>query len=143
MVDLLKEIENKKVLENLTFDFLGFTHYCGKSKYGKFRVKRKTSKKKFKLRIKEFKEWIKAVRNQSTIHEIFDIVRAKLRGHFQYYGVSDNWIMINTYKQRVQKLLFKWLNRRSQRKSFDSKKFNKFLKKNPLPEPRIYVNVLG
>jgi len=56
-----------------TFDFLGFTHYCGKSKNGKFRVKRKTSKKKFRAKLKEFKIWIKAVRNLYNIHEIEDI----------------------------------------------------------------------
>lgn len=60
-----------------TFDFLGFTHYCGKCKYGRFRVKRKTSKKKFKIKVKAFKEWIKEVRNQYPIHEIFQKVRSK------------------------------------------------------------------
>ncbi|MGI6307502.1 MAG: reverse transcriptase domain-containing protein [Dethiobacteria bacterium] len=72
-----------------TFDFLGFTHYCSKSKQGKFRVKRKTSMKKFKAKIKEFKQWIKAVRNLHDTKDIFDKVRAKLLGHYRYYGVTD------------------------------------------------------
>ncbi|MCK4260142.1 MAG: group II intron reverse transcriptase/maturase [Halanaerobiales bacterium] len=126
-----------------TFDFLGFTHYCGKCRHGRFRVKRKTSKKKFKAKVKAFKEWIRKVRNQYTIHEIFQKVRSKLTGHYNYYGITDNWNMISQFRLKVMELLFKWLNRRSQRKSFDIDKFKLFLKKNSLPRPRIYVNVLG
>lgn len=126
-----------------TFDFLGFTHYCGKSQNGKFRVKRKTSKKKLRQKIGAFKEWIKSVRNKCTIHEIFKIVRSKLIGHYRYYGITDNSPMINVFRRRVVALLFKWLNRRSQRRSFNFDQFEKFLKKNPLPTPRIYVSIFG
>lgn len=64
-----------------TFDFLGFTHYCSKSNNGKFRVKRRTSKKKFREKLKNFKVWIKAVRNLFKLQEIFEVVKLKLRGH--------------------------------------------------------------
>lgn len=124
-----------------TFDFLGFTHYCGKSKNGKFRVKRKTSKKKFRAKLKEFKIWIKAVRNLYNIHEIFETAKAKLRGHFQYYGITDNAYMMKEYKYQIELLLYKWLNRRSQRKSFGYDKFNLYLKLNPLPNPKKYVSI--
>ena len=124
-----------------TFDFLGFTHYCGKSKNGKFRVKRKTSKKKFRVKLKEFKMWIKSVRNIYNIHEIFESTKEKLRGHFQYYGITDNGYMMKEYKFQIELLLFKWLNRRSQRKSFDYNKFNLYLKINPLPNPKKYVSI--
>ncbi|MCR3923316.1 MAG: group II intron reverse transcriptase/maturase [Firmicutes bacterium] len=124
-----------------TFEFLGFTHYCSKSNNGKFRVKRKTSKKKFRAKLQGFKIWIKAVRNLLKLHEIFEIIKLKLRGHYQYYGISDNSTMIKEYKYQIEQLLFKWLNRRSQRKSFDHNKFNLYLKLNPLPTPKIYVNI--
>ena len=73
-----------------TFDFLGFTHYCSKSyKTGKFRVKRKTSKKKFKQKVQEFKIWIKQNRNK-PLKEIMATVSKKLTGHYNYYGITDN-----------------------------------------------------
>ena len=124
-----------------TFDFLGFTHYCAKSKRGYFRVKRKTSKKKFKAKVKEFNEWVKSVRNKLHIDEIFDLTKQKLNGHYQYYGITDNSYMIEQFCLEIKKSLFKWLNRRSQRRSFDLEKFKMYMKYNPLPKPRICVNV--
>lgn len=125
-----------------TFDFLGFTHYCSKSRKGKFRVKRKTSKKKYNAKIQDFKKWIKEARNLGT-EEIFKKVHQKLIGHYQYYGITDNAKMLHKYKFEVVKLLYKWLNRRSQRKSYNYNKLNRRLKYNPLPEPRINVNIYG
>lgn len=125
-----------------TFDFLGFTHYCSKSRNGKFRVKRKTSRKKLKGKIKAFKAWIRASRNIAT-RELWKTVKSKLIGHYRYYGVTDNYTMLKRLHLIVSKLLFKWLNRRSQRKSFTLERFDKFLKFNPLPQPKIYVNIYG
>lgn len=123
-----------------TFDFLGFTHYCGKTRNGSFIVKRKTSRKKFKAKVKAFKNWVRAVRNQ-PIREIFETVKRKLTGHYNYYGVTHNYRMIEKYYKIVKRLIFKWLNRRSQRKSFNWDKFEMYLKLNPLPKPRIKVNM--
>jgi len=125
-----------------TFDFLGFTHYCGKSRQGKFRVKRKTCKKKFKAKVKEFTHWMKANRHNS-MNEIFKQVKLKLTGHYRYYGVTDNSRMITKYLFEVTRIIFKWMNRRSQKRSFDYERFNKYLKVNPLPKPKIYVNIYG
>lgn len=124
-----------------TFDFLGFTHYCGKSRNGKFRVKRKTSKKKFRAKVKEFNQWIKAERNKTHIGVIFEKTKQKLIGHYQYYRITDNSYMLGQFCLEVKKALFKWLNRRSQRKSFDLDKFKRYLKLNPLPKPKICVNI--
>ena len=124
-----------------TFDFLGFTHYCSTSnKSGKFRVKRKTSRKKQKQKIKEFKMWIKENRNK-PLAEIMDTVKRKLIGHYNYYGVTDNSKSIGSYAYEVRKLLMKWLNRRSQKKSYDSKGFNQMLERYKLPTPKIKVNI--
>ena len=124
-----------------TFSFLGFTHYCDKSRNGKFRVKRKTEAKKFKSKIKAFKVWIRAIRSFVPIADIFRQLRIKLLGHYAYYGITDNSKMIGNYYDIVIKLLFKWLNRRSQRGSFTYDKFKRYLKHNPLPLPRIYVSI--
>lgn len=123
-----------------TFDFLGFTHYCGKSKMGKFRVKRKTAKKTFNAKVKEMKIWIKDHR-YLKVTEMIGQINIKLRGHYQYYGITDNAYSINRFKRCVSKLLWKWLNRRSERKSYNSKEFTEMLKQNPLLEPKIYVNI--
>jgi group II intron reverse transcriptase/maturase len=126
-----------------TFSFLGFTHYCGKDRKGKFRLKRKTDVKKFRAKVKAFKVWIKALRNIKLMSELFRQVKPKLLGHYAYYGITDNSVMIRNYYDIVVKLLFKWLNRRSQRKSFSLTTFKLYLRLNPLPLPRIYVNLFG
>ena len=124
-----------------TFDFLGFTHYCSKSQDGKrFRVKRKTSKRKFKQKIQEFKVWIKEHRNE-PLEEIIATVKRKLIGHFNYYGITDNSDMIARYHHVVILLLIKWLNRRSQKKSYRNKGFTTMIKFFDLPQPRIKVNI--
>ena len=123
-----------------TFDFLGFTHYCSISKNGKFRVKRKTSKKKFKQKVQEFKVWIKQNRNK-PLKEIMITIIKKLIGHYNYYGITDNSIMINKYLHETEKMLFKWLNRRSQRKSYEWNGFKQMLKTYKLPMPKIKVSI--
>ncbi|MGF7184399.1 group II intron reverse transcriptase/maturase [Desulfitispora alkaliphila] len=125
-----------------TFDFLGFTHYCSQGRNGNYRVKRKTSRKKFNAKVKAFKEWIKEFRalDQELVHKT---TQKKLIGHYRYYGITDNIKMLQSYKYAITKLLFKWLNRRSQRRSYTYEKFNQYLKWNPLPEPKIYVNIYG
>jgi hypothetical protein len=68
-------------------------------------------------------------------------MRVKLLGHYRYYGVTDNSQTLNQFYDEVLKLLYKWLNRRSQRKSFDWDKFDLFLARYPLPKPKIYVSI--
>lgn len=125
-----------------TFDFLGFTHYCSKDRLGKtYRVKRRTSKKKFRKKVKDFKMWLKSVKDKSNIHIIFEKSKQKLSGHYRYYGITDNAKAVWRYHGTIVKTLYKWLNRRSQRKSFGWENFNKYLKLNPLPKPKIYVSI--
>ena len=72
------------------FDFLGFSHYCGHSRAGKFKLKRKTAKKKYRQKLQALQDWLRA--NLTTpIAEVWATLNRKLRGHYQYYGVSDNW----------------------------------------------------
>lgn len=124
-----------------TFDFLGFTHYCGMSIDGKrFRLKRKTSRKKFTAKVRAFKDWLKKARTQRTA-VIWETVRAKLAGHYAYYGITDNSPGINRFAREVKRLLFKWLNRRGKRGSLKWERFMEMMKRFPLPAPRIKVNV--
>ncbi|HWR08316.1 group II intron reverse transcriptase/maturase [Sporomusa sp.] len=125
-----------------TFDFLGFTHYCSKSQKGSFRVKRKTSRKKMKMRLTEMNEWIRTNRHL-PVRTIIAETNAKLRGHYQYYGITDNSKSIKTYYYRTLKALFKWLNRRSQKRSYTWEGLNDLLKVFPLIQPRIRVSIYG
>ncbi len=138
------EVECKKrgLKKPDTFDFLGFTHYWGKGRSGKFRLMRKTSPKKFKAKVKEFKMWIRRERHMPEA-ELVDVIRRKLLGHYNYYGVSDNSRGIRAFSNKVKRLILKWRNRRSQKRSFTEVKFLLFLKRNPLPVPKVTVNLFS
>ena len=126
-----------------TFDFLGLTHYCGTRKDGTgFRMKRVTARKKFVAKLKLFKEWLKKARILKT-KELWQIAKAKLRGHYNYYGVTDNLRGIVRFGEKVKKLLFKWLNRRGKKNCLNWEKFNEMLKRFPLPKPRIRVSMFS
>jgi group II intron reverse transcriptase/maturase len=120
-----------------TFDFLGLTHYCTKSRHGGFLVGRRTSAKKYRKKVRELYQWFKEQRNARTQKELWKTFAAKLRGHYQYYGISGNYRGIYRYYCCAIRIAFKWLNRRSQRKSFNWKQFAQYLEKYPLPKPRI------
>jgi len=122
-----------------SFDFLGFTHYCGRSRNGKrFRMKRQTQRKKFTVKLKVVKEWLKRKRTEPTPGILKSLGR-KLQGHYAYYGVTDNSKGINRFGYECQKLLFKWLNRRGGKVKMNWEKFKKLLSRYPLPVPRIRV----
>ena len=123
-----------------SFDFLGFTHYVGRDKNGRKRVKRKTSKKKYKASLLRCKEWMKRNRN-IPVKQFMRIMKAKVQGHCNYYGITDNRMAVSNYIDECKRLLYKWLNRRSQRKSFCWDKFSLFLDKYPLPKAKTYVRI--
>jgi RNA-directed DNA polymerase len=125
-----------------TFDFLGFTHYYDTHKNGSFRVGRRTNRKKFKMSLLKCKEWIKANRNMPA-KELMKALRRKVEGYYRYYGVTGNFRMLKQFQYEVKGLLYKWLNRRSQRKSFNWEEFKSFLMRFPLPTPKIYVKLYG
>ncbi|WP_319005945.1 group II intron maturase-specific domain-containing protein [Clostridium tagluense] len=125
-----------------TFDFLGFTHYCSKSRNGNFKLKWKTASKKFHAKVNDFNKWIKENRNL-PLGLIWKKVNLKLRGHYNYYGVSDNWNNIVKYKRQIVKSMLYWLQKRSQRTSLNWDKMNRLLKHYPLenPKPKSLVNL--
>jgi RNA-directed DNA polymerase len=110
-----------------TFDFLGFTHYCGQTRYGSFKVKRRTSRKKIRGKLQGWRDWLRERRCQVKAGALLKEAKAKLRGHLNYYAVTDNLPMCQAFKHQVTRLLFKWLNRRSQRKSYNWERFQSAL----------------
>lgn len=138
-----KENRNKRGLgKPETFDFLGFTFYCSENSNKEyFRCKVKTSKKKFRSKVKSMKQWIKYNRN-IPIKELIKKINQKLRGHYQYYGVTDNTRSVKSFLNTTRYLLFKWINRRSQRRSYSLETFyNGLLRTFPLIEPKIRVSL--
>ena len=106
-----------------TFDFLGFTHYCGKTRYGAFKVKRTTSKKKFRAKLKAIKCWLQEERNRQKTGELLKRSQRIVEGHLNYYAITDNGPMCEQFRYKVMLLLYKWLNRRSQRRSYTWERF--------------------
>lgn len=123
-----------------TFDFLGFTHYCSKSRNGKFRVKRKTSKKKFRASLKRMKMWLKRNMHE-PVKNLIEGVNAKLRGHFNYYGITDNSKALADYRYIIRKMLFKALRRRGQKKRLTWDRYANILKRHPLVNPKIVFSL--
>jgi group II intron reverse transcriptase/maturase len=124
-----------------TFDFLGFTHFCGLSRKGTFLLGRKTSGKKFRKACTEINNWLRQIRGVMRIKDLWSLLAAKLRGHYNYYGVSGNSRMIMRFGYVTIRAVIKWLNRRSQRRSFTWEQLNAYLAHYRLPRPRIVHNL--
>ena len=120
-----------------TFDFLGFTFYWGKSQRGYTIPQLKTKAKAMRSKLNKMTKWIKEVRNQKPLKEIWKTFQAKIRGHIEYYNVSHNSREVGNFVHKATEIMFKWLNRRSQRNSFGWEKFYLFIKANPLPKVKI------
>jgi len=123
-----------------TFVFLGFTHFCDKARKGFFKLGRKTSRKKFVSKCKEMTIWLKNIRNKMKPKEWWDTLNSKLRGHYQYYGVSGNYKGVDAFYKHTVRTLHKWLNRRSQKHSMSWENFNNYLICYPIPTPKIVHN---
>jgi group II intron reverse transcriptase/maturase len=124
-----------------TFDFLGFTHYGTASRRGKFIMGHKTAKKKLAMSIMQTKEWLRKIRNKCRMKEWWPTLIAKLRGHYNYYGISGNMRSLRQFYSGVIRLVFKWVNRRSQKKSMNWDRYLKYLRVHPLTLPKIYHNL--
>jgi len=121
-----------------SFDFLGFTFYWGKSRNGKSLPKVKSSGKRMRSKLKKVNEWAKAVRNKYKLLEVWERFCLKVEGHIRYYGVSFNIQGVKKFMHRAMRILFKWLNRRSQRNSFTWEQFQKFTQEFPPPRAKIW-----
>jgi len=126
-----------KGLEQGNFKYLGFTIYLSKSRKGKMIVKIKTNKTTFTRKLRAMTEWCKENRSIYRLSKLWKIFASKIRGHIQYYGVSHNAKSVSNYVYEAKRIFFKWMNRRSQSKSFDWKRFTQFEKAFPLPKVKI------
>ena len=123
-----------------TFDFLGFTRICGKTRNGKFSVVHRTSRKKMKAKKANAKEWLRE-HMHDHIKVLIPALNKKLTGHYNYYGVSGNSIGLWGFYEYVKRQLFKTLRRRGQKQRLTWEKFERILEFNPIAKPSIRVNI--
>ncbi|MCA9558948.1 MAG: hypothetical protein KC583_10330 [Myxococcales bacterium] len=119
-----------------SFDFLGFTFHWGRSRSGRWSLRRKTAKSRFSRGLTALNKWLKAARHL-PIPVQARVLGLKLRGHMNYYGLRGNSRSINRFHYEVRRLWFKWLRRRSQRTALTWEKFNQVLDRHPLPPARL------
>lgn len=125
-----------------TIDFLGFTHYCAKSRKGYFVMMHKTSRRTMTRKLKGINEWLRRVRSIIPLRELWPTIKAKLVGHYNYFGINGNIRSLQKYYWRTLGMIYKWINRRGQKKKMTYKKYVNYLQWNPLPKPRIYHAIL-
>jgi RNA-directed DNA polymerase len=121
---------------NGRFDFLGFEFYWEADRKGRPIVKRRTSNKKWLGSVQRMTEWIKANRHQK-VRKLMKTLNSKLRGTWNYYGIIGNGRRLSQFAYVTNRLLFKWLNRRSQKRSYTWDSYNRLLKRFQVPQPRI------
>lgn len=119
------------------FTFLGFTHYCGKTKKGYFKVKRRTSREKFGQSLQKFKIWARSSRGYMKKGEMLREAKRKVIGYLNYYAITDNAEKCNSYLYHVRRTMFKWLNRKSQRKTYTWEGYQQILKH--VEWPKMYI----
>jgi group II intron reverse transcriptase/maturase len=122
--------------ETETYYFLGFTHYWGKSLKGSWVVKRKTDGKKLRGAVRRFYQWCKENRHM-PVEEQWEKINLKVQGHYGYYGITGNFRSLKGFYKQAKRSWRKWLDRRSRERDMDWEKFNKLLKRYPIPAPRI------
>ena len=122
-----------------TFSFLGFTHFVARSRSGRFLVGRKTQGERMRKKLREMNVRLAHMRTQGG-KAMMEFVRRHLQGHLQYYGVSGNSRSLRQYVHKIRRILFKWINRRSQRRSATWATFDKTVARY-IPPVRIVHNL--
>jgi group II intron reverse transcriptase/maturase len=121
---------------NGRFDFLGFEFRWDKSRQGKPTVMRRTSRKKLRSSVARFSQWIRTNRDRK-IGKLMATLASKFRGYWNYYGVIGNFESLNRFYGQSCKIMFKWLNRRSQKRSYSWRTFQRLLERYQIPKPHI------
>lgn len=118
------------------FDFLGFEFYWGPNRAGEDYLKRRTSRKKLRNSINNFTEWCKENRNL-RMRTLFQKLNRKLHGYYNYYAITDNYAGVGEFYYEATKILMKWLNRRSQRRSYSWQGLKDVMRHFRVPKPHI------
>jgi group II intron reverse transcriptase/maturase len=123
-----------------TFDFLGFTHYWGKSRTGRWVIRRKTMRKRFQRGLKGISQWSRENRHEPLLRQVEQLGR-KLKGHFGYYGITGNFQALQRYRWAVIGIWRKWLARRGDPEGMSWERMHKLLDFFYIPEARVVHSV--
>ena len=123
-----------------SFDLLGFSHYWGRSRKGRWVVQRKTAKTRFSRTLRQIGQWCRRNRHR-PVAEQQQVLSRKLRGHDAYYGITGNAKALSRLRFEVQRRWRKWLNRRSRATRLNWSAFNRLLQRHPLPPARVVHSI--
>jgi RNA-directed DNA polymerase len=119
-----------------TFDLLGFTHYWGQGRKGQWMVMRKTASQRLSRAVRSIAQWCRANRHRPVCQQHAKICQ-KVRGHYAYYGITNNVRSLGRFLEAVQRVWRQWLDRRNRRREMVWARFARLLQRYPLPPPRI------
>jgi group II intron reverse transcriptase/maturase len=119
-----------------TFNFLGFTHFWGRSRKGRWYIRRRTEKSRYSRALKEVDGWCRRNRHRS-LKEQHKALTKKLMGHYSYYGITGNAIWIVRFRNQVERIWRKWLNRRSRSPDMPWERFQRLKVRFALPYARV------
>jgi RNA-directed DNA polymerase len=134
--EALAKSEEEKGRRPATFDFLGFTHICKRSRRGYFTIHVRTMRKRLRRSLKALSRWCQEHRHDPVEGQC-EALNRKLRGHYQYYGRPTNFRSLREYYRGVRGLWRKWLNRRTRGKTLNWTAYEHLLSRHPLMRPRI------
>ena len=117
--------------------YLHYVHYMTRSRGGGARLGRKAMRKRYRSTLIAMNDKLRKLRNLLSFRELHVHLGRVLKGYYNYYGFAANAATLNKFDYAVEPMRFKWLNRRSQRKSLNWEEFQERLKRFPLPRPRI------
>ena len=123
-----------------SFAMLGFTHYWGRSRKGRWVVKRKTAKDRFSRALRGIGQWCRAHRHW-PVREQWAVLSRKLRGHYAYYGITGNFQALHRFRYETARRWRTWLNRRHRRGGMTWERFMRLCHTYPLPPARVVHSV--
>ena len=118
-----------------SFQYLGFTHYWGRSRQGRWIIKRKTAQDRFSRALKAINQWCRAHRHWPIASQQ-EALKRKLKGHYAYYGIVGNSQSLARFLYEVRRSWYKWLSRRN-RERMNWARFGRLYQRYPLPPPRL------
>jgi group II intron reverse transcriptase/maturase len=123
-----------------SFDLLGFSHYWGRSRKGRWVVQRKTAKARFTRALRRVSQWCRRNRHLPVAEQHRALSR-QLRGHDAYYGITGNATALSGFRHEVRRRWHKWLNRRSHVGRLNWEAFKRLLQRYPLPPARVVHSI--
>ncbi|GJM01498.1 MAG: group II intron reverse transcriptase/maturase [Methyloligella sp.] len=123
-----------------TFDFLGFTHYWGRSRKGNWCVKKFTARDRVSRTLRRLWEWCRTHRHE-PLPDQSKRLSVRLRGHYNYFGVTGNFEALQRVHRLTERIWFYWLRRRDQRRRLSWARFGILLSSHPLPRPRVVHSI--